>query len=82
MEQPTSMEISAQERNVIAKRLKLWKQFTPDRPLSEGHFRKRSPFGCRKTRCFLCHGEKLTSKPRPQQKRQLEQAAWDLQEQL
>jgi hypothetical protein len=50
---------------IIKNRLKLLKQIEPvrssyfDKMLKEsGRLRKRHPFDCGKTRCYLCHSEK------------------------
>ena len=38
--------------------------------LQPGRFRKgRRVGGCGKSRCYLCHGEKLLKQPTPQQRR-------------
>jgi len=31
-------------------------------PAAKGRFRKRSPHGCGRARCGLCHGDKLAGK--------------------
>jgi hypothetical protein len=72
------MERPVKERHIIAQRAKLWQSLNPDNPIQPGRFRKRTPLGCGNPRCYLCHSEKLTHKPRPQQMRQHEQSAFDL----
>lgn len=48
---------------IINNRIKLARQFESFvNNVPRGKFRKRAPFDCGKTRCFICHSEKLLKK--------------------
>lgn len=60
---------SPREQSIVARRLRLWRRFhsrfglDDQGQISGGRFRKRHPFDCGVSRCYLCHGEKLRSVP-------------------
>lgn len=65
------MRRAAEERGLAVRRQRDRKTYLGrfGEPGAPGYYRKSRPLGCKKARCWLCHGDKLLGIPTMQERR-------------
>lgn len=73
------MKRYVEDTALMDRRLKVWNSFMSI-PSARGRFRKRKPLDCGRTRCALCHREKIYHRPGRARMRAEDEAAYAIAE--